>query len=60
MSEHIKGTVVAADFSSDEETLITISVPADTRWGYEPVVVVKTDGIVRTRTSQDKGEPSSG
>lgn len=60
MREHIKGTVVAADFSSDEETLITISVPADTRWGYEPVVIVKTDGLARARTSQDKGEPTNG
>lgn len=37
----VSGTVVAVDFSSDDETLVTISVPTDSAWGYEIVSIVK-------------------
>lgn len=50
----VQGTVVAADFSSDEETLITISVPVDTRWGYEAVTIICHDVPARAALSEER------
>lgn len=41
MNKHVPGTVVAVDFSSDDEVLVTVSVPVDTAWGYEAVTIVR-------------------